>query len=120
MIKKKKVADKIKYSHEVTQRFLQEADEIIGRKNDKGVKVTQEMFSKSVGIMSSGLARLRNSLVNVVTLEQCLLLHKKYGTSIEWLMLGGPAPVNSLEQRIAILEKSLTKSLNGQKTKTLK
>ncbi len=93
------MASNRKYTIEITDRFIEEARRIIALN-----QVTKIEFSKSVGIPSSNLSRMETFKGFHVTLEQCVLLHRKYGTNLEWLILGDPS-INTIQTNITALLK---------------
>lgn len=83
----KELKDKKYFSKQITWRFLEAMDSIIG--NTTMGKVTAGEFGEKVGITGANLSRLRYSDgEHSVTLEAIGRICKEYNISSEWLIMG--------------------------------
>ena len=70
-------------SQEINKRFIRSFDELRYR----GLVKTKTEFCKSVGIFNtSNFERMKKS--GEPSLTNIILLHKNFGVSVEWIMLG--------------------------------
>ena len=72
-----------------TKRFYAESMRVIGI---KGITINE--FAKTIGTTGSNLNRMDKMPGNFATIENCCLLSKNYGTSLQWLLVGDNQPVN--------------------------
>lgn len=75
-----------RHTREVTERFLEAADEIIGTKSSG--RSTQTEFCVIVGISPSNLVRMKKEDSNNVTIEALCSLIEHYNYSPTWLLTG--------------------------------
>lgn len=106
------------HSKEVTIRFIQEIDRLIGR------SISQAQIGEAVGIKSSNITRLRKLGNNCVTIDSCCRLIETYGTDPGWLFMGEERLNKSLnishknenlEGMIKVLDKKITKLLSQKR-----
>lgn len=89
------------HAKEVTIRFLQEMDRVVGR------NLTATAFGIKVGMTVSNINRLRSAGNTCVTVEACCLLMLHFGTDANWLMAGKQNKTDSVEDRLKRLEQIL-------------
>ncbi len=104
------------HSIQITRRFLQAMDRIIGNRTDG--KVTAKQFGDVVGINSSNISRLRNATRdNFVTVEAIGRICEHYHVSATWLITGKGEQYNNdelyaankaLESRVSEAEKAIS------------
>ena len=106
--------DKRYFSYQITKRFLNTADKIIGSRKD-GKKITAKMFGDTIGIASSNLNRIRqNPTENFVTIEALGRLCHFYNISPDSILLFREND-DSIMQVIISMEKGLSTLKNRLK-----
>jgi hypothetical protein len=101
------------YSIQITKRFVQAMDKIIGTR-DKTGKVTAKSFGEIVAMSSSNLNRLRSSSgENLVTVEAIGRLVGHFKVSPHWLISGAGDMISdgahaTIEARLRSLEEAVT------------
>ncbi len=104
--------EKKPHSYQITLRFLEEMDKIVGSRVN-GKKITAKEFGEKVGINSTNLVRLRsNPKEHHVTVEAIGRLCKVYGTSPSMLILGVSEKnkmQEALDVRMAKMEATMKK-----------
>jgi hypothetical protein len=95
---------KLTPTQEITGRFVQAVDSLVGYRNGK--RITLLKISESLKMHSSNITRFRTSPSHAPTLEACQLLCKVHKISAEWLLMGtGTMKGYTQQPPVNILEK---------------